>query len=88
MEELPSKYQVRSEWTAKNKNKAYFLIHPPPPKKKIKVVQEMWEKWGIRSPNASLQVWIGGSEELRIRVAGLRVGQHSKENSGDLRRVT
>ena len=48
----------------------------------------MWEKWGIRSPNASLQVWIGGSEELRIRVAGLRVGQHSKENSGDLRRVT
>ena len=27
-------------------------------------------------------------EELGIRVAGLRVGQCSKENSGDLRRVT
>ena len=48
----------------------------------------MWEKWGVRFSNASLQVWMGGSEELGIRVAGLRVGQHSKENSGDLRRVT
>ena len=48
----------------------------------------MWEKWGIRSSNACLQVWIGVSEELGIRVVGLRVGQHSKENSGDLRRVT
>ena len=37
-------------------------------------VEEMWEKWGIRSSNASLQVWMGGSEELGIRVAGLRVG--------------
>ena len=42
----------------------------------------------MRSPNASLQVWIEDSEELGIRVVGLRVGQHSKENSGDLRRVT
>ena len=31
----------------------------------------MWEKWGIRSSNACLQVWIGDSEELGIRVAGL-----------------
>ena len=54
----------------------------------FKGVEEMWEKWGIRSSNASLQVWMGGSEELGISVARLRVGQHSKENSGDLRRVT
>ena len=40
----------------------------------------MWEKWGIGSSNASLQIWMGGgSEELGIRVAGLRVGQRSKE---------
>ena len=39
----------------------------------------MWEKWGIRSSNASLQVWMGGSEELGISVARLRVGQRSKE---------
>ena len=50
----------------------------------FKGVEEMWEKWGIRSFNASLQ---GGSEELGISVAGLRVGQRSKENSGDSRRV-
>ena len=43
----------------------------------------MWEKWGIRSSKASLQVWMGDSEELGIRVAGLRVEQHSK---GELRR--
>ena len=54
----------------------------------FKGVEEMWEKWGIRSSNASLQVWIGDSEELGIRVAVLRVGQHLKENSGDSRRVT
>ena len=54
----------------------------------LKGVEEMWEKWGIRSSNASLQVWIGDSEELGIRVAVLRVGQHLKENSGDSRRVT
>ena len=42
----------------------------------------------VGSSNASLQVWIGGSEDLGIRVAGLRVGQRSKENSGDSRRVT
>ena len=53
----------------------------------FKGVEEMWEKWSIRSSNASLQLWMGGSEELGIRVAGLRVGQRSKENSGDLRRV-
>ena len=46
----------------------------------FKGVEEMWEKWGIRSSNASLQVWMGGSEELGIRVAGLRVGHSSKEN--------
>ena len=54
----------------------------------LKGVEEMWEKWGIGSSNASLQVWIGDSEELGIRVAVLRVGQHLKENSGDSRRVT
>ena len=54
----------------------------------FKGVEEMWEKWGIRSSNASLQVWMGGSEELGISVARLRVGQRSNENSGDLRRVT
>ena len=48
----------------------------------------MWEKWGIRSSNASLQVWMGDSEELGIRVAVLRIEQHLKENSGDSRRVT
>ena len=48
----------------------------------------MWEKWGIRSSNASLQVWIGDSEELGISVAVLRLEQHLKENSGDSRRVT
>ena len=53
-----------------------------------KGVEEMLEKWGIRSSNATLQVWIGGLEELGIRVVGLRVGQYSKENSGDSRRVT
>ena len=51
-------------------------------------VEEMWEKWGIRSSNASLQVWMWCSEEVRIRMAGLRVGQCSKENWGDSRRVT
>ena len=50
----------------------------------LKGVEELWDKWGIRSSNASLQ---GGSEELGISVAGLRVGQRSKENSGDSRRV-
>ena len=45
----------------------------------FKGVEEMWEKWGIRSSKASLQVWMGGTEELGIRVAGLRVGQRSKE---------
>ena len=54
----------------------------------FKRLEEIWEKWGIRSSNASLQVWMGGSEELGIRVAGLRVGQRSEENSGDSRRVT
>ena len=54
----------------------------------FKGVEEMWEKWGIRSPNASLQVWMGGSEEFGIRMAGLRVRQRSKENSGDSRRVS
>ena len=54
----------------------------------FKGVEEMWEKWGIRSSNASLHVWMWGSEERGIRVAGLRVGQRSKENSGDWRRVT
>ena len=54
----------------------------------FKRLKEIWEKWGIRSANASLQVWMGGSEELGIRVAGLRVGQRSEENSGDSRRVT
>ena len=39
----------------------------------------MWEKWDIRSSKASLQVWMGDTEELGIRVAGLRVRQHSKE---------
>ena len=34
---------------------------------------------------ASLHVWMGGSEELGIRVAGLRVEQRSEENSGDSR---
>ena len=53
----------------------------------LKGVEEMWEKWVIRSSNASLQVWMWGSE-VGIRVAGLRVGQCSKENSGDSRRVT
>ena len=48
----------------------------------FKGVEEVWEKWGIRSSNASLQVWMGGSEELGIRVAGLRVGQHSKGELG------
>ena len=48
----------------------------------------MWEKWGIRSSNASLQVWMGDSEKLGISVAELRVGQHSKKNSGDSRRMT
>ena len=42
----------------------------------------------MRSPNASLQVWIEDSEELGIRVVGLRVGQHSKKNMGDSERVT
>ena len=32
----------------------------------------MLEKWGIRSSNASLQVWMGGSEKLGVRVVGLR----------------
>ena len=54
----------------------------------FKGIEEMWEKWVIRSSDASLQVWMGGSEELGISVARLRVGQHSKENSGDWRRVT
>ena len=54
----------------------------------FKGVEKMWETWGIRSPNASLQVWMGGSEELGIRMAGLRVGQSLKENSGDSRRVS
>ena len=44
----------------------------------FKGVGEMWEKWGIRSSNASLQVWVGLT--LGMRVAGLRVGQSSKEN--------
>ena len=44
----------------------------------------MWETWGIRSSNASLQVWMGGSEELGIRVVGLRVGQCSKGNLDDM----
>ena len=48
----------------------------------------MWEKWSIRSSNASLQVWTGSSEKSGRRVAGLRTGQHSKENSRDSRRVT
>ena len=48
----------------------------------LKGVEEMWDKWGIRSSNASLQVWMGDSEELGIRVAGLRVGQHSKGELG------
>ena len=54
----------------------------------FKGVEEMWEKWGIRSSKASLQVWMGGSEELGIRVAGLRIGQRSKENSRDSRGMT
>ena len=54
----------------------------------FKGVEEMWEKWSIRSSNASLQVWMGSSEELGIMVAGLRIGQHSKENSRASRRVT
>ena len=34
----------------------------------FKGVEEMWEKWGIGSSNASLQIWMGGgSEELGIR---------------------
>ena len=33
----------------------------------LKGVEEMWDKWGIRSSNASLQVWIGDSEELGIK---------------------
>lgn len=45
----------------------------------FKGVEEMWEKWDIRSSKASLQVWMGDTEELGIRVAGLRVRQHSKE---------
>ena len=45
----------------------------------FKGVEEMWEKWDIRSSKASLQVWMGDTEELGIRVAGLRVGQRSKE---------
>ena len=44
----------------------------------------MWETWGIRSSNASLQVWMGGSKELGIRVVGLRVGQCSKGNLDDM----
>ena len=40
----------------------------------FKGVEGMWEKRGIRSSNACLQVWIGDSEELGIRVVGLRVG--------------
>ena len=51
-------------------------------------VEELWEKWGLRSSNASLQVWMWCSEEVGIRVAGLTVGQCSKENWGDSRRVT
>ena len=37
---------------------------------------------------ASLQVWMGGTEKLGIRVARLRVGQCPKEKWGDSRRVT
>ena len=36
----------------------------------FKGVGEMWEKWGIRSSNASLQVWVG---LRRIRDEGGRV---------------
>ena len=55
----------------------------------FKGAEEMWGKWSVSVlMNASLQVWVGGSKELGIRVAGLRVGQRSKENLGDLRRVT
>ena len=36
----------------------------------FKGVEEMWEKWGIRSSNASLQVWVG---LRRIRDEGGRV---------------
>ena len=28
----------------------------------FKGVEEMWEKWGIRSSNASLQVWMGAQK--------------------------
>ena len=54
----------------------------------FKGAEEIWENWGIKSSNISLQVWIGGSEKLGMRVAELRVGQSSKENSGDSWRVT
>ena len=29
----------------------------------LKGVEEMWEKWGIRSSNASLQIWMGEAQK-------------------------
>ena len=29
----------------------------------FKGVEEMWEKWGIRSSNASLQIWMGEAQK-------------------------
>ena len=54
----------------------------------FKGVEEMWEKWGIRSSNALCKYGWEHSEELGIRVAGLRIGQRSKENSRDSRGMT
>ena len=43
-EQLPSKYQVKSELTAKNKNKDYFPIHPPPKNKGVEEINGVGRK--------------------------------------------
>ena len=53
----------------------------------FKAAEEMCKKWsGLLMPLCKYG-W-GRSEELGIRVAGLRIGQRSKENSGDSRGMT
>ena len=53
----------------------------------FKGAEEMCKKWsGLLMPLCKYG-W-GRSEELGIRVAGLRIGQRSKENSGDSRGMT
>ena len=54
----------------------------------FKGVEEMWEKWGIRSSHASLQVWMGELRRIRDKCGKVEsrtvfkgeVGRFEKDN--------